>query len=185
MSNFLNISEGLVLPMVDAFRTLVDCPPPAIRGCSSRFRRLRMREDSGQSLNGLSHLAASKRSAGTNGTMAAIGHLGLRKGPRSLRRSEAGVRYNVSREDDLVATTMVHVRIDRRVKDKATKALAAMGLSVSDAVRVLLVRVAAEKALPFDVKVPNATTVKALEAADRGEGKRYSSPEALLKDLGI
>jgi DNA-damage-inducible protein J len=63
-----------------------------------------------------------------------------------------------------MATTMVHVRIDRRVKDKATKALAAMGMSVSDAVRMLLVRVAAEKALPFNVKVPNATTVKALEA---------------------
>jgi DNA-damage-inducible protein J len=84
-----------------------------------------------------------------------------------------------------MATTMVHVRIDRQVKDKATKALAAMGLSVSDAVRVLLVRVAVEKALPFDVKVPNATTVKAFEAADRGKGKRYSSPEALLKDLRI
>ena len=84
-----------------------------------------------------------------------------------------------------MATTMVHVRIDRRVKDKATKALAAMGMSVSDAVRMLLVRVASEKALPFDVRVPNATTVKALEAADKGEGKRYSSPEALLKDLGI
>jgi DNA-damage-inducible protein J len=95
------------------------------------------------------------------------------------------MRYKVSREDDLMATTMVHVRIDRQVKDKATKALAAMGLSVSDAVRVLLVRVAAEKALPFDVKVPNATTVKALQAADRGEGKRHSSPDALLKDLGI
>jgi DNA-damage-inducible protein J len=60
-----------------------------------------------------------------------------------------------------------------------------MGLSVSDAVRVLLVRVAAEKALPFDVKVPNPATVKALEAADRGVGKRHGSPEALFKDLGI
>jgi DNA-damage-inducible protein J len=80
---------------------------------------------------------------------------------------------------------MVHIRIDQRVKDKASKTLAAMGLSVSDAVRMLLVRVAAEKALPFEVKVPNATTVKAMEAADRREGKRYRSAEALLKDLGI
>ncbi|HEY1184368.1 MAG TPA: type II toxin-antitoxin system RelB/DinJ family antitoxin [Bryobacteraceae bacterium] len=84
-----------------------------------------------------------------------------------------------------MATTMVHIRIDQRVKDKASKTLAAMGLSVSDAVRMLLVRVAAEKALPFEVKVPNATTVKAMEAADRREGKRYRSAEALLKDLGI
>ena len=84
-----------------------------------------------------------------------------------------------------MATTMVHIRIDQRVKDKASKTLAAMGLSVSDAVRMLLVRVAAEKALPFEVKVPNATTVKAMEAADRREGKRYRSAAALFKDLGI
>jgi DNA-damage-inducible protein J len=60
-----------------------------------------------------------------------------------------------------------------------------MGLSVSDAVRMMLVRVAAEDALPFDVRVPNRTTVKAMEAADRRKGRRYGSPEALLKDLGI
>ena len=80
---------------------------------------------------------------------------------------------------------MVHVRIDQKVKDKAAKTLATMGLSVSDAVRLRLVRVAAEKALPFDVRVPNATTIKAMQAADRGEGKRFASPEALFKDLGI
>ena len=84
-----------------------------------------------------------------------------------------------------MATTMVHIRIDQRVKDKASKTLATMGLSVSDAVRMLLVRVAAEKALPFEVRVPNATTVKAMEAADRREGKRYRSAAALFKDLGI
>jgi DNA-damage-inducible protein J len=80
---------------------------------------------------------------------------------------------------------MVHVRIDQHVKDKATKALATMGLSVSDAVRMMLVRVAAERALPFAVQVPNPTTVKAMEAADRGKGRRFSSAEALMKDLRI
>jgi DNA-damage-inducible protein J len=65
------------------------------------------------------------------------------------------------------------------------KTLAAMGLSVSDAVRIPLVRVAAEKALPFDVNVPNATTVKAMRAADQGKGKRLKSAGALFKDLGI
>ena len=44
---------------------------------------------------------------------------------------------------------------------------------------------AAEKALPFDVKVPNATTVKAMRAADKGKGKRLTSADALFKDLGI
>jgi DNA-damage-inducible protein J len=80
---------------------------------------------------------------------------------------------------------MVHIRVDEKVKEKAAKTLAAMGMSVSDAVRMLLVRVAAEKALPFEVKVPNATTVKAMKAADRGEGKRFKAANALLRDLGI
>jgi DNA-damage-inducible protein J len=83
------------------------------------------------------------------------------------------------------ATEMVHVRIDKRVKARAAKTLSAMGLSVSDAVRVLLTRVATEKALPFEVKVPNATTVKAMKEADRGEGKRFKNADALFKDLGI
>jgi addiction module RelB/DinJ family antitoxin len=70
-----------------------------------------------------------------------------------------------------MATTMVHVRVDEKTKEKATKALAGMGISVSDAVRMPLVRVAAEKALPFDVRVPNATTVEAMRA---GSGTRTS-----------
>jgi len=66
------------------------------------------------------------------------------------------VRYNASqRRNHMPATEMVHVRIEKRIKTQAAKTLAAMGLSVSDAVRVLLTRVAAEKALPFEVKVPN------------------------------
>jgi DNA-damage-inducible protein J len=56
---------------------------------------------------------------------------------------------------------MVHVGIEKRTKARAAKALAAMGLSVSDAVRVLLTRVAAEKSLPFEVRAPSATTVAA------------------------
>jgi DNA-damage-inducible protein J len=84
-----------------------------------------------------------------------------------------------------MATTMVHIRLDEKVKERAAKSLSAMGMSVSDAVRILLVRVAAEKALPFDVKVPNATTQKAMAAADRGKGKRFKSPRTLFKDLGI
>lgn len=84
-----------------------------------------------------------------------------------------------------MTTTMVHIRIDQKTKQQAAKTLAAMGMSLSDAVRMLLLRVAAEKALPFEVKVPNATTVKALRAADRGKGKRLNSAKALFRDLGI
>ncbi|MBZ5522691.1 MAG: type II toxin-antitoxin system RelB/DinJ family antitoxin [Acidobacteriia bacterium] len=85
----------------------------------------------------------------------------------------------------MATTNMVHVRVDEKIKAKASKALAAMGLSVSDAVRLMLVRVAAEKALPFEVKVPNKITVKAMRAADKGKGTRYHSATALFKDLGI
>ena len=84
-----------------------------------------------------------------------------------------------------MSTTMVHVRVDQKTKQRAAKTLAEMGISVSDAVRMLLVRVAAEKALPFEVKVPNSTTVKAMRIADRGKGKRLDSAAALFKDLGI
>jgi DNA-damage-inducible protein J len=80
--------------------------------------------------------------------------------------------------------TVVHVRVDEKTKQRAAKTLAAMGLSVSDAVRMMLLRVAAEKALPFDVRVPKAATVKAMRAADRGQGKRLKSAGALFKDLG-
>jgi DNA-damage-inducible protein J len=83
------------------------------------------------------------------------------------------------------STTMVHVRVDEKVKAKATATLAKMGISVSDAVRMMLVRVAEEKALPFEVRVPNATTVKAMQSADRKRGKRFRSAEALFEDLGI
>ena len=84
-----------------------------------------------------------------------------------------------------MATTMVHIRVDQETKRRAAKAFAAMGISMSDAVRMLLLRVAAEKALPFDVRVPNATTAKAMRAARQGKGKRMESAGALSKELGI
>ncbi len=83
----------------------------------------------------------------------------------------------------MATTTMVHVRLDEKVKARAEKALAAMGLSISDAVRVLLVRVAAEKALPFEVRVPNATTRSAIKEARRGGLRSFGSVDELMADL--
>lgn len=85
----------------------------------------------------------------------------------------------------MAATTMVHVRVDETVKERASATLARMGISVSDAVRMMLVRVAEERALPFEVRVPNTTTVKAMQAADKKKGKRFRSAEAALKNLGL
>ncbi|WP_419319268.1 type II toxin-antitoxin system RelB/DinJ family antitoxin [Caulobacter sp. ErkDOM-E] len=83
----------------------------------------------------------------------------------------------------MAALDTVRARIDADLKRDATAALADMGLTVSDAIRLMLVRVAAEKALPFDVRTPNATTRAAIAAADRGELVRFESVDAALADL--
>lgn len=64
------------------------------------------------------------------------------------------------------ATTTVHVRVDERVKARAQEALAAFGLSVSDAVRMFLIRVAIERRLPLAPEKPNAETRAAMAEAD-------------------
>ncbi len=83
----------------------------------------------------------------------------------------------------MAATEMVHVRVEKRIKTQAAKTLAAMGLSVSDAVRVLLTRVAVEKALPFEVKMPNATTAKAMQEARKGGLPSFKNVSELMSDL--
>ena len=81
--------------------------------------------------------------------------------------------------------TVVRARIDSETKARAEEVLQAMGLSVSDAIRLLLLRVADEKRLPFAVQSPNATTIKAMKELDEGKGKCFSSAEELSQDLGI
>lgn len=80
-------------------------------------------------------------------------------------------------------SSMVHIRVDEKVKTKAAKTLASMGMTVSDAVRILLTRVAAEKAFPFEVRVPNRATVAAMEAGERGEVSRATSVAAMMAEL--
>ncbi len=81
------------------------------------------------------------------------------------------------------ADTYVRARIDTRTKELATEALEAMGLSVSDAIRLLMIRIAEEHRLPFTVKVPNATTRKAIEELEAGKGKRTNTVNELMVDL--
>ncbi len=83
----------------------------------------------------------------------------------------------------MASDTVVRARIDGQVKEKAAKVLAEMGLSVSDAIRLLLVRVAAEKALPFEVKAPNAETQAAMAQLERGEGAKFDNVADLIADL--
>ena len=85
----------------------------------------------------------------------------------------------------MATDSVVRARIDSTTKQEATDALAEMGLSVSDAIRLLLVRVAADKALPFPITVPNKSTRNAIAELEAGKGRTYASPDALFEDLGL
>ena len=81
---------------------------------------------------------------------------------------------------------MLHVRVDDETKTQATEALAAMGLSVSDAVRLLLHRVVVDQAFPLELKVPNAETRAAMAEADqmtRARRVRFATADKLFTDL--
>jgi len=79
--------------------------------------------------------------------------------------------------------SVVRARIDEGTKKQAAAALRKIGLTMSDAFRLLLVRVAAEKALPFEPLRPNAETVAAMKAARRGELVKAGKPDRLLRSL--
>ena len=81
------------------------------------------------------------------------------------------------------ADTYVRARIDTATKERAADALEAMGLSISDAIRLLMLRIADERRLPFEVKVPNASTRNAIAEFEAGKGARFSSVDALMADL--
>jgi DNA-damage-inducible protein J len=81
--------------------------------------------------------------------------------------------------------SVVRARIDTTTKERASAALAAMGLSISDAIRLLMLRVADEQRLPFEVRVPNAATRRAMAQLEQGKGTRFDSADALFEDLDI
>ena len=81
--------------------------------------------------------------------------------------------------------TVVRARVESGIQVQAADALQAMGLSVSDAIRLLLLRVADEKRLPFVVHEPNQATVEAMKELECGGGKEFSGLNELRKDLGI
>ncbi|KAB2886481.1 MAG: type II toxin-antitoxin system RelB/DinJ family antitoxin [Pseudorhodoplanes sp.] len=82
-----------------------------------------------------------------------------------------------------MTNTVVRARIDEHVKEEAAAVLATIGLTVSDAFRLMMVRIATDKALPFEPLVPNAETVEAMKAARRGELVNVGAPEDLLRSL--
>ena len=75
--------------------------------------------------------------------------------------------------------------IDPKVKKEAESILKELGLSVSNAYELFYRQVIANRGLPFELKVPNETTVKAIENSRQGKGKKFATEDELFEDLGI
>lgn len=96
------------------------------------------------------------------------------------------MQADIPEEHTMAQSSMLHVRVDDEIKKQATEALAAMGLSVSDAVRILLKRVVNDQAFPLELKVPNAQTRAAMDEARalmQMGAARFDSGEALINEL--
>ncbi|MBW8065902.1 MAG: type II toxin-antitoxin system RelB/DinJ family antitoxin [Ferrovum sp.] len=86
----------------------------------------------------------------------------------------------------MAASAFVRARIDEGLKQEATAVLADMGLTVSDVVRIVLTKVAKDKALPFDMRVPNKLTAQTLVKSERGEDVHLAKDiNDLFGQLGI
>jgi DNA-damage-inducible protein J len=83
----------------------------------------------------------------------------------------------------MAANQLVQTRINGAIKEEAAAVLAAMGLTVSDAVRLLLTKVAQDKALPFEPLVPNQVTIQAMKDARAGKVTKAVNLAALFTDL--
>ncbi|MEI7429268.1 MAG: type II toxin-antitoxin system RelB/DinJ family antitoxin [Betaproteobacteria bacterium] len=83
----------------------------------------------------------------------------------------------------MTTNAVVRARIDGHIKEEASAVLAAMGLTVSDAFRIMLTRIAREKALPFEPLIPNETTIAAMREARAGNLNSFESVGALMADL--
>lgn len=83
----------------------------------------------------------------------------------------------------MTTNTIVRARIDAHTKEEAATVLASIGLTVSDAFRLMMTRIARDKALPFEPLIPNAETIAAMREAREGHLKHFDSIEALMADL--
>lgn len=82
-------------------------------------------------------------------------------------------------------TATARALIDPEVKNQAEAILKEMGLSISNSVELFYRQVVAQRGLPFELEVPNETTMKAIRDSRLGKGKKFSTSKELFKDLGI
>jgi DNA-damage-inducible protein J len=87
------------------------------------------------------------------------------------------------KEISMAANAVVRARVNEQIKEEATVVLDAMGLTVSDAFRIMITRIAREKALPFEPLVPNAKTIEAMKEARAGKLQSFDSVDDLMADL--
>jgi len=83
----------------------------------------------------------------------------------------------------MTANAVVRARISEGIKEEATAVLTAMGLTPSDAFRIMMTKVAKEKALPFDPLIPNEETIAVIKEARKGKLKSFTSINDLMADL--
>ena len=128
------------------------------------------------------------RDTDLDAVLAGVGHRQRLRGTPAARLTVSQARYIVGlgRRTHMPKSSMLHVRIDDQTKAQATAALEAMGLSVSDAVRILLKRIATDQAFPLELKVPNARARTAMlegRAMAKSRRARPESTEPLTNDL--
>ncbi|HYA42040.1 MAG TPA: type II toxin-antitoxin system RelB/DinJ family antitoxin [Syntrophobacteraceae bacterium] len=83
----------------------------------------------------------------------------------------------------MATNSVVRARIEDKIKTEAEAVLASIGLTVSDAFRMMMMRIAKEKALPFEPLIPDEETIEAMKAARRGELVKVGPPDRLLESL--
>ena len=93
------------------------------------------------------------------------------------------VAHRTSKDNIMTANAVVRARINGGIKEEATAVLAAIGLTPSDAFRIMMTKVAKEKALPFEPLIPNEETIAAMKEARKGKLKCFTSIDDLMADL--
>ena len=106
--------------------------------------------------------------------------------PRNVAAAKTPVVPENKRRSKAAKTGMIRARISPELKAQAEAILAELGLNSSEAIRMFYKQVTLRNGLPFEARIPNATTRKALRDAEAGRGMTdYASVDEMFKDLGI
>ena len=106
--------------------------------------------------------------------------------PKKLAAKKTPVLTRAPRRSKAAKTGMIRARVSPELKTQAEGILAEIGLSSSDAIRMFYKQVTLRNGLPFEARIPNATTREALRDAEAGRNMTdYASVDDMFKDLGI